>query len=489
MGGEQRVSHRTCHTLVRIIAPVRAGCHRERLVHMRKHMTSVNVVVPLLIILLFAILGLVVMLQPQSATASIDPPQAASVAPEFGPGDVLHIIVQEHERPDPDTKTGPSHLDRAALWPTTRIVETWALIGDSGNVVAVETHTRNVAGILIQQTSIDNEGLMTLTNIPANRTTSVHVEQMPTAAEILHRGPEFNEFVATGTPHAMHKVTVYGQPAIVVEFVAPPNPEYLRFIREEEVSGGPFLKDLDIEQFGRRIVYHQISGALLSDTSFAITGSDSEHVLTSREWMTVETLTPLQVPDEVFSNSMLPVSKSFMGVRTVELLESEATDKLPFTPFFLNHKELGRFDSLTVTYTTGDRIDLSEVSVHYRGPMFAVARGTAAQLTYSNSNETLLLVQAPVDELAISIQESLPFWTHAEPISLSVDQWEVDGWYLTSESIVIESHESDESSAQTVTTTWVYLPSVDGTGILLAGQGKAKDEMIAIASSLQASAR
>jgi hypothetical protein len=117
--------------------------------------------------------------------------------------------------------------------------------------------------------------------------------------------------------------------------------------------------------------------------------------------------------------------------------------------------------------------------------MFAVQRGEAAEVVYDGGDRYLTLIQGSTASLAASFRQSLPFWASATPIRLTVSGTAVDGWYLTSPPVTTTPDPATGPFIDRPGPTWLLLPDVQGTGILVRAHGYEREALLAISATLE----
>ncbi len=405
--------------------------------------------------------------------------------PSVQAGQVLHVIVQSYERHAPEPVGGPPHLARAVLAPETILTEYWAVAGNQGHITRVVSSKRDTSGRLLQQTAVDGAFHLVSYDAVANETSNAQFAESSRVADVSGRSGLMRDLpaLAKTPPGAQGETSRAGRAAVVIEYRANPDPRWL----EQNATGqavGPYAADLAVRAFGRRLVLDRASGALLEDVHFVLTDSGSEQILSEKMWQRVEVLDLVQVPVGILTPALPTTPDRFVPVPRALLSASAAAAAVPFA-FYAMPSVPGGLPTPTISYGTGQRLDPALLPLRFRSLDFIAQRGAAVTCVYDASNRYLDLVQGSSADFLAALGGAPAFWVGAEPVTMTIGGTAVLGWYLTSAPVTVTDNPQTGPFRQLPGRSYLLLPDVGGTGLLLTAQGYGKAELLAFAAGLQ----
>jgi len=416
-------------------------------------------------------------------------PQVAIVA-----GQVIHTVVRSYERHASEQVTaGPLHADRSVLFPETTESETWVVAGNNDQIARAVTYRRNASGAQQEVTVVDDQGQIVSFNTLTNeaRTTKLsapgHVSQAGGRSTTLQAVLAKN-LSATQTPG------VDGDAATVVVEISRGSAASLGGTQGTSISqgNGLSLDGLNAQKVARRLEFTRQTGLLRRDATYAIDGAGKETVVRSEDWNLNEIVDHARVPAGVL-NPTLPQPTTGQGVFTAVPLKhfalAETDTAVPF-PLYVPSSWQQDAAKVTVSYGIGAPANAGIVSLPYQGLDFAVSRGEAAQVSYQTNDlsRDVTLREGKVDTFATSLRHGLPFWNHADAIIVNIGNVSVSGWYLVGNPVTIASSPGSSAAQQVPGPTYILLPDLGGTAVLITASGYQKIDLLALAATLQRTA-
>lgn len=420
-----------------------------------------------------------------SASSPVPSPQsiAASAPLTAQPGQAIHIVVKTYERQAPDKAMGgPPHAAPATLYPETVVRETWGVAGANGRLARVVTYNRDGAGRLFEQAIIDGAGRLVSYNLRHGVGTETNFGQPGAVSSVDTRPTNLSRTLATQGSRSVRQMMDVGQPATVVETRSTPDAAWLQ---QAKSGGTPYAGDITVKTFSNRLTFDQRSGDMRREELVAITDRGEERVIHSREWLRVEVLRGDQLPADVQSLSIPKGEGKLTAVPVKQFSQQDASRALPFALYVLGgEKEQG------IAYTTGQQVDLATLPLAYRSLQFSVARGDAASVTYKDEGPQrhFDLIQGPAGRIATSLREAEAFWDSAKPVSVTIGGTAVNGWYLTSAPTKVTDNPASGIYRDVPSPSYVLLPDVQGTGVLLRTVGYSEAEILTLVGHLQRAA-
>lgn len=195
-------------------------------------------------------------------------------------------------------------------------------------------------------------------------------------------------------------------------------------------------------------------------------------------------LNPDQVTPNVLSPSFPAVPANLNPVMTQRLTVSEAASRLPFGLFVIGRND-GALPAPSVRFTTGARVDPASVPVSHRGLDFAMQRGDAAHVLYVADQRYLALIEGSAGIIEDSLRRAPAFWATAKPATVSVRGQRVSGWYLESAPLKVTDDPKSGQLRQVPGPSWLLLPNVSGTAVLVMAQGYSETELLDLAARLE----
>lgn len=411
----------------------------------------------LVAVVLGAGVGLTTSANGLSPLASTQLTQQATVASNplgAKPGQVIHTVMKTYEKGVPDPAAGgPQHADPAYLFPDTVIRESYAVVGTNNVLARVVTYNKDASGQVFTQAIIDGNGRLTVYNSRHGISATGDAGKAGEVRDVDTRQINLSQARATQEFQTTTSVTVSNRPATVLE-------------------------DRSAK---KRLAFDQKTGALIREEQLETDAQGQEQVVRSTEWQLIEVLDAAQVSASTLSPNVPVRSNAVSGVAVKRMTRQEASRTLPFSLY-----TIGSLPEPTVAYMEGQHIDLTTLPIENRGLHFAVNRGDAAGFAY-NDDATKRYVEVregPTARFAESLQASQAFWDKAKPISVNIGNTAVSGWYLTS-TVKTSDTPGSNNLREVPGATYLLLPDVSGTGILLMTQSYSESELLALAGRLQ----
>lgn len=423
-----------------------------------------------------------------TAGAVATPPTLSdtSVSP-VQPGQVVHSVVKAYERQIPDNPGGPSHLDRATLFPETTVSETWVVAGDNDQIRRAVTYRRDASGNLLEVTVVNDKAEIISFDTRFNQTTSSklnapgHVSQTGARATTLQR-------TLTGNPRAMKKNSIIGnEPTTVLEIDRFAASSLAPQATNTNQKGGLSIAGLSAREIARRLEFTTQTGQLRKDATYAIDAAGKETEIRSEEWNLVETRDSAQTPTDALNPTVPaanPVVFATVPLQQIPLMKAKAA-----VPFTLYVPSVWSQDAVNtnVSYGAGKRIDGATLPLAFQGLDFAAARGDAAQIARPGNQQSrsVAILEGKTGDFAESLRRGIPFWDRADPVAVTISGQSVSGWYMTSAPVVVTTSPSASDGKEVPGLVYLLLPDVQGSAVLVTASGYSQDELLALAATLQ----
>jgi hypothetical protein len=347
----------------------------------------------------------------------------------------------------------------------------------------VATYVRTEQGELLGQSLVDEQGRMTVYDVPRARTSTVSFAQRAPISAAGGLIDVLDAPLPIGIAQPIRQEQRADHPVIVLERRGPADAQWRHLVASGAIKQ-PYARDLAIAERGQRFVFARDTQQLLLVAEFVVAPDGTEQVLRSQEWQRVEVFDQAQAPAGILTPTLPVIADRLTAVPLRQLTLDEAARTLPFTLYTLALAP-GAVETPLVSYTTGQQVPLTTLPAHYRGLDFAVQRGEAARIVYDRSARYLDLVQGPSTNFAAALRQAPAFWASAQSITVQVGQASVAGWSLGSAPNTITTDPQAGSVQQIPGPRWVLLPDIGGTGILLTAQGYSEAELLAIAAQLR----
>lgn len=413
-------------------------------------------------------------------------PSDTGTAPVL-PGQVVHSVVRAYERRASDDPGGPPHLDRAALFPETVVSETWVVAGDNDQIRRAVTFRRDPSGKLLEVTVVNDKGEIFSFDARFNQTTATKLNAPGRVSQTGARATTLQRTLAANTRATRGSGSVGNEPTTIVEVSRFAAADLAPQAANASQRGGLSVADLSAREIARRLEFSTQTGRLRKDVTYAIDAVGKETAVKSENWEIVETRDGTQVPTDAL-NPMLPTAfpTAFTPVPLQQFSLASAKTSVPFALYLPSSWNQDPAKT-SIGYGAGKRVDGATLPLAFQGLDFAVARGDAAQVTRSGDQQSrpVTIMQGRSDDFAESLRRGLPFWSRAEPVAVTISGRSLSGWYMTSTPVVVTTNPSASDGREVSGPVYLLLPDAGGAAILMTASGYSKNELLALAATLQ----
>lgn len=416
------------------------------------------------------------------ATALLEQAHARQI-PEVRPGQVLHITTRGYERHDTTIIAGPLHLAPTFLAPDITLTEIWAVADDMGYIARVVTYVRDEAGELIEMNVIDEKAQLIAYSPRHGETIMSSFRERGLIADVGGRVANLANTPLAQFARPLRVQLVNGRPAVVLEYLTEADPTWLSMVRTGELTN-PYAGDLPIRDQGRRLIFDRDTNGLLREEDFVVGAQGEEFLLRSTEWLQIEVLDSGQILAGILNPAIPSPEKGWTSVPLSQMAVQQAKAHLPFA-LFTASKSSDNNTSALVTYGTGLQQEITDIPLRFRGLDFAVQRGEAARISYGDATRHLDLIQGTSTQFESSLQKTPAFWTSARAITVDIEGTAIPGWLLFSAPSSVTKDPTTREIQQVPGVTWLLIPDVQGTGVIMMAQGYSDAELVAFATGLK----
>lgn len=402
-----------------------------------------------------------------------------SVLKLAGADEAVYYETVRYQRTDPSIMEpgDPYHLPILPYYKDDRITEYWV----THQGIAQTTVLASDRSLLLNKVVMDADNI-SLSNMVNN--SIMTISRPDTPSNDTKPDGETNQSFVDGS-----RVSHWGQPAWIVKFqpqIANPKDYQLLPQKLTRESQNIFAADLQFEQTQWVFEIDQESNFLVSQSLLALT-SPEPTVLQSMTMSQPKVVPLAELPDQwkelPLNETTSHTTQSDSSSSDLGAFERSDISKifslLPFTTYFPQGNMLDKFTRVSISHNfnrppspNSQSFELTDIGVETQGVQLIYIAQTPAD---PDKPQAIVIMQAPLSQTKLLLENSLPIWQTSEPTQISISGESVTGWMVSQG----EMREEGDNPLRGL------IFELEETLIYIEGQNVSFDELVALASSFE----